>query len=192
MLKIILLLVFFNTQILFAKAPLSNSNIDRLEWEVRTAPVAFFAKWLTLDFSYLPNSNWAFGPSLIRYGSEETLGGMLAPTYNGWAYGAHIILAHSLTENSPYISSHAYLENYTSYPHAFSGQKDKSGSKINLDVGYRLVWSNQYLSNLTMMFGIGIEKSNHSVEEKPTNGVQSAYNEYSSVIHFEFKAGYMF
>ena len=179
--KVLVLLLFFTLNSWAApKQEFSN-------WEVRTAPIAYLAKWITLDLSYVTDS-FAFGPSIISYASPETVGGMLAPTYNGLAYGGNFVLAETLYRNSLYLSGHAYAENFRSYPHAFLGYQNRTGGKANIVLGYR--WVN---IDITSMFGVGMEFRNHKVESVNnfTNSV-TEYNENTSLLHIEFKIGYLF
>lgn len=160
-------------------------------FEVRTAPLALYAAWITLDATYFLNKNWAIGPSYISYANNSEYGNMLAPTYYGNAYGAHAIWAlDDLFSNSWYVSSHAYFESYRSRSHGLLGnEENRKGYRVNAVVGFR-----QLNGNFLTMVGLGYEVTNHEVKEiySASNPVYSEFNRNYSYPHAEFKAGWLF
>lgn len=129
-------------------------------WEIRIAPIALLARWLTLDVSYHLNENWATGPALINYTTDSNRGGMLVPTYKGYAIGWQGNYFTSALKDGLYLSAHAYYESYKNYPHSFQGYYQKDGYKLNSALGYRWKWK-----PVVLMTGVGAEYLDHSVTE---------------------------
>jgi hypothetical protein len=133
----------------------NNSN-----WIFRTAPVAIMARWYTLDVSYNISKNWATGPAVISYASG-TMGGMLAPTYRGYAIGWNgNYYFNSVRVDGWYASLHAYYENYDSYPEGYSGYVAINGFKANSAVGYRWI-----IGNFDILAGLGMENRIHTTTD---------------------------
>jgi hypothetical protein len=173
----------------FSSSSFSKENVN---YEIKTAPIAFFASWLTLDFSINLNDQWALGPSVIIYQSAKT-GNMFAPSYNGFAGGAHFYYYfNSFSENGWYWGNHVYYENYESYPHNFLGHYGYTGFKINSKVGYQLVST----SNINFYLGAGAEARNYAqknTDDSSQGQSPPTFSEYVPVIpYIEFKVGYKF
>lgn len=166
------------------------ATLPHHSWEIRTAPIALLARWLTIDLSYRPTEHWAFGPSLISYNARRP-GGFLGPNYRGLALGFNLNYYFSSAHTSSgYISSHAYHENYESYPHAQPGYLKRSGYKTNMALGYQIK-----SSEISMLTGLGFEYLNYQQDEiddsvSPTTSVSSPASRWLPFI--EFKLGYSF
>ena len=156
-------------------------------FEAATAPLAFLASWITVDLSYFYDSHWAFGPSIVRYNSDSTHGGMFLPTYNGNAFGAHALYTDNLLQDSYYLSFHAYSENYTSYQEAYLGHYDHQGTRANAVVGKRWV-----SLNYATMLGIGLENRNHNYTMVPDIGSKTDLSSNDTFLTIEFKMGLLF
>lgn len=161
-------------------------------WEVRTAPIAYLAKWYTVDIAYVFGEQFAMGPAAIFYNGDD-LGNMITPTYNGAAYGLSAAYYFKpVHKNGTYISSHIYYDKYDNYPHgAPKGDYDKvEGIKANLVYGYRT-----HLSVFSISMGLGAEYRDYdvSVGQKtyPGDAVDRGdYGNRSGVIPYvEFKIG---
>ena len=177
---LLILLLSFSTQ-------LHAETKSQYRFEAATAPLAYLAHWITLDLSYFSNSHWAFGPSVVRYNSPDKQGGMLVPTLAGNAFGAHIIYADNLLQDSVYVSVHAYSENYTSYPEAYLGHYDYQGTRMSAVVGKR--WVSE---NFATMLGIGLENRNHNYSMIPDTGTKTDTSENNTFLTIEFKMGLLF
>lgn len=181
---------FANPEISNKKSPPTSNAKSVSSWEIRTAPLAFLARWLTLDLSYRPTNHWAFGPSFISYQASRP-GGFLAPSYRGLATGFNLnYYFDSVHTETWYLSSHVYYENFESYPHAYSGYIKRSGYKANSAIGYQGKWS-----QVSVLTGVGIEYLSHSREDinDTVNPQTSTFsNENRSRAFFEFKMGYSF
>lgn len=158
------------------------------QWEVRTAPIAYIARWITLDVSYRFNEQFAAGPAIVVYNSESTTGGMFSPTYKGTAFGAQAYYYfRSVMGPTWYIGSRFYKEDYRSYPHAFSGYDNKDGWSANATLGYQVrspstVW----------LFGIGPEATTHNVLTHENNKPTVEDSESFFGLAIEFKVGFDF
>lgn len=165
----------------------SESEIPR--WEFRTAPIALWARWYTLDISYRISEKWTTGPAAVVYGSAE-IGNMFVPSYKGYAVGWNAnYYFNSVLKNGWYLSMHSYYEKYSSYPHAYLGHKEMDGFRANAVAGYQWKWS-----SFNMMAGLGGEYRNHNVVDKPDAiaGSQpevTSFNETRTLPHIEFKIG---
>lgn len=169
-----------------------NEINDFARWELRTAPVAFLAKWVTLDSSYRFQENFSFGPSIILYNSPKgDGGGMLTPSYNGYAAGLNgMLYFDSVTKNTWYTSFHAYYEDFSSYGHG-SKKGDVTeihGIKSQAAIGYQWRWS-----KMTMLTGGGIEYRGHNenqVRVDINNNTTKTEGSNSGFLPFlEFKIG---
>ena len=108
-------------------------------YEIRTAPIALLARWVTLDFAFNLDNQWAIGPSVIIYAAPK-IGNMFIPTYNGYAAGVNVYgYLNSFSTNGWYWGNHLYYENFESYPHDFLGHYELSGFKFNTVGGYQVV-----------------------------------------------------
>lgn len=170
----------------------SKLSIKKARWEVKTAPIAFLVRWLTLDLSYRLSDNWATGPSTILYNADGP-GGMFGPTYKGYALGWNSnYYFKSVYTNTWYLSGHAYFDTFRSYPHAYLGFKEMQGMKANTAVGYQWRWS-----RVTVLAGLGTEFTNYKVTDNKTAAsfaldqiqATSNYNESNWFPYFEFKMG---
>lgn len=136
-------------------------------FEIKIAPVAFSAKWTTLDISYRLTENFAFGPSLILYSAGSTAS-MFTPTYQGTAYGAHAYYyLNPVSSQTTYISVHLYDENYKSYSHGSNAVDDLDGYKINS--AYGLFYRSHSFTAMTFHLGLGLEYRNYSSTKTEIN-----------------------
>jgi len=164
-------------------------NVNKRSWEFRTAPIALIARWFTLDVSYRLSDQWATGPAAILYNAEGP-GGMLSPSYKGYAVGWNgNYYFNSVYKNTWYVSAHTYYESYKSYPHAYLGYKEIDGFKANSVIGYQWKWS-----RINMMTGIGAEFRNQNVVDRKdaVNSVEQSPIESRDSFwlpHIEFKMG---
>ena len=170
----------------------ADNNVEHksnYKYEVRTAPVALIAHWITLDASYFINENWALGPSVIDYANPSTQGGMFLPTFNGYAVGGHLIWAENLLSDGYYISSHIYYEDYKSYPEAFFGYRQHVGTRYNAVLGKRWI-----SGNCATMLGLGYENIFHTVTVFPdgASSYDDSENASSGGLTIEFKMGLLF
>ena len=163
-------------------------SAETAKWEIRTAPVAFLASWLTLDLSYFLNEHWAFGPSYIDYANKSNIGNMFLPTLNGTAFGAHLLWAESFFADSIYAGLHFYNEKYDSYVEAFTGHYEISGTRYTAIVGKR--WLNGY--NTSSMLGIGWGGRNYNKLKIPNSGPAISSTDDGGFLEIEFKLGYYF
>lgn len=168
---------------------LYEKNLKR--FEIRTAPLAFLAKWLTLDTSYRLNDSFSTGPAVVIYAAGGP-GGMLAPSFKGYAAGwSANYYINGAQEDTVYVGTHAYYESYDSYPHAFLGYYSRSGLRANITLGYQ--W--RISSWMNMQAGAGLEARQHHVTAYPENASSStAYGSESddntSGPVLEFKVGF--
>lgn len=177
---------------LLAQTVLKQTAPKIANWELRTAPIAFFAKWITLDVSYAVSDKFAFGPSAIFYSSPKgEPGGMIAPAYNGYAAGVNAMYYFgSIMRRTWYSSAHLYYEDFTAYGHGIRNGEftESTGFKGNAAVGYRWRWS-----RITMLVGGGAEYRNHSENEvrlEANNQVTNMSGNTSDIVPFlEFKVG---
>jgi hypothetical protein len=181
---LLLMIVAFLTNTVFAQ--------EKLSYEVRTAPAALLARWITLDFSLnLVSEHWSLGPSVIIYAAPK-IGNMFTPSYNGTALGGHLYYYFkSFSESSWYSGNHLYYEEYESYPHNFTGHYQYQGFKFNPKAGYQIATS----SGINIMLGAGLElRSYHQKNIDDSNGVDSpSFKNYSAVIPYvEAKLGFKF
>jgi hypothetical protein len=164
-------------------------RIEKRDWEFRTAPIAFIARWLTLDVSYRLTDQWATGPAAILYNADGP-GGMVGPTYSGSAFGWNgNYYFSSAFSNTWYVSAHAYYESYKSYPHAYMGFKEIDGVKANSAIGYQWKWS-----RVNVMAGVGAEfRSQTVVDRRDGDDVAGSSPRESKdafwLPHIEFKMG---
>ena len=176
--------------LILLSSPFSFSK-EILNYEIRTAPVALIARWVTLDFSFNINNQWALGPSIGLYATPK-IGNMFTPSYNGSAVGAHAYYYfNSFSDDSWYFGNHAYYENYESYPHAFNGHYELKGFKFNSKAGYQLV----IMSGFSFLLGLGAEYRNYDQKNiDDSNGVNTPkFKDYQPVVGFiEAKVGYKF
>ena len=165
-----------------------QSKKDQKTYEIRTAPLAFWANWITVDLSYI-SKNWAFGPSYVKYANTSEYGNMFLPTFQGNAIGAHFIYASSFNETNYYLGGHTYYEDYYSYPHGGTYYRTKYiGLRTSLVVGYRLA-SQDY----SMMMGVGAVSYNHQTTKyEMNNSISQEGNSNFVGPFFELKIGLMF
>jgi hypothetical protein len=166
-----------------------SSKEEMPRWEFRTAPVAYLARWYTLDVSYRISEKWATGPAGIIYGSPE-IGHMFAPSYKGYAAGWNAnYYFNTVLKSGWYLSMHSFYEKYSSYPHAYLGHKEIDGFRANAVAGYQWRWS-----AFNLMAGLGGEYNNHNVVDKPDaigskQPNVSSFNGTSTLLHIELKIG---
>ncbi len=185
--KSILIILILTLQTLAASASTTQTPPLKTKFEIRTAPIAFLAQWLTIDLTYFVSEKWALGPSYVGYENRSQHGGMLSPTYLGTAIGAHFIYADSFFKDSYYAGGHIYSENYRSRPHAFLGYYDNQGSRANVVVGHR--WVNEIFSS---MLGFGFENKSTSSNRVPESGNVTKEEAHDTLLHIEFKIGLLF
>lgn len=139
-----------------------SSPVEPLRrWEIRTAPLAFSASWLTLDLSYRLNENFATGPAGVYYNASGETGRMFTPTFKGYALGWQgSYYLSSIQASTWYLGARGYYEAYRSYPHAFSGYVDKQGIRGSAVFGYQWKWS-----QVLLMTGLGGQSSVHDAKE---------------------------
>jgi len=124
-------------------------------FELRTAPIAFIARWLTLEALYRLNDKWAVGPSFVYYGSGPT-GSMFWLSYQGRALG--LVATHYLrgvSQRGWYGSLRYHYEDYTYYPHAKSEEQYYKGHSLIAVAGYRFL----FLKSFFVMPGLGAKLS---------------------------------
>lgn len=135
---------------------------DIRPWELRTSPIALFARWYTLDVSYRISKKFSTGPTTVIYDAPGDRGGMLAPTYKGYAVGWHAnYFFNSVVKNTWYLSVRSYYESYKSYPHSFLGYEDRKGFRSDVLYGFQWKWS-----SVNLMSGLGLEYTSHDVIEQ--------------------------
>lgn len=162
---------------------------NKRRWELRTAPIALLASWVTLDASYRFTDHWATGPAVILY-SASGRGNMFTATNNGYAAGwSANYYFRSVFRNTWYISAHTYFESYKTYPHAYEGFKELSGLKANSAFGYQ--WK---MPRINVMTGLGAEMLTHNILDRPeaVNGIAKpavGSNRSDVIPFFEFKMG---
>jgi hypothetical protein len=166
-----------------------QENLEIPRWELKTAPVALWAGWYTLDVSYRISKNWTTGPAVVEYRGSEG-GNMFAPSYRGYAVGwnANYYLK-SVMENGWYLSSHSYYEKYSSFPHGYRGHEELNGYRVNLVAGYHWL-----ARDVNLMAGFGSEYRSHNVIDKTRAAVEDetqvrTFHENRSLPHIEFKIG---
>lgn len=172
--------------LLFCSIAFSKEN----KYEVRTAPIALLARWVTADFSIALNPNIAVGPSVVIYASPE-IGNMFLPSYSGYALGAHAYYyLVGFSENGFYGGSHFYYENFSSYPHGVAGHSELTGTKINLVGGYQFIT----VTKFNILAGLGLESRNYSQNNISNDPLFPAtFSDRSGAGAFiEFKVGYKF
>jgi len=175
--------------LLFSVFVSARAAEERSVFELRTAPIMFYAKWLTIDATYLINDHWAAGPSYVAYEDNSKYANMFMPSYYGRAIGGHAIWAvESLYENSWYVGSHVYYEDYRARGHAAPiGDEDfVTGYRANAVLGFR-----QFNGSFLTMVGLGYETRKHKVE-KIKSGISTNSDENLSWFHAEFKVGWLF
>ena len=169
----------------------SPQEVDGRRFEIRTAPLAFFARWFALDGSYNISPRFALGPSAIVF-SAGTTGNMFFPSYNGFALGMNATwYLSSPTKKSAYLSGHIFYDNYSSYSHDSTNYNLIAGMRSNAAFGYRVIG----MSGFLMMFGAGPELRVYSVSERDSNGnaTQTADKSQAKVLPYaEAKVGFAF
>lgn len=175
--------------LIFCKHVAAKSAASSAQFEVRTAPLAYLAQWVTLDFTWSPFPQLSLGPSYIKYGAKGPYGNMFLPTYSGNAYGMNIsYYSENFNSDSWYIGTHLYSEKYDSYPHAYLGSYTHEGTSLIAVVGYRWISS----ENLATQLGVGSNWINYDTTKKPDNAPAENYRETESRFYIEFKLGYLF
>lgn len=162
------------------------------DFEIRTAPVAVLAKWWTFDFSFAVNPNWAVGPSAILYSSPRN-GGMLAPSYDGYAIGGHVYhYMNSFSDNGWYWGNHFYYETYDSFPHNAQGTYyELKGFKLNSKFGYQTM--SLWAVNLLTGFGFEFRSyADQKLRDPENSGSTSMSDQSKTLPYIEIKMGYKF
>ena len=130
-------------------------------WEIRTAPIALFAAWYTVDVAYRITDQFATGPAFVSYGCDGP-GGMLAPCFKGSAYGwqANYYAKSLAARRGVYVGTRAYYEDYVASPHGSLYSKvDAKGFRGNVMAG---LFAPAFLGML-WHFGIGWEMRDQQV-----------------------------
>jgi hypothetical protein len=127
-------------------------------WEVRTAPIALLASWSTLDVSYRLSDQIATGPAVVAFGCKGP-GNMLAPCWDGYALGWQgIYYFRGVRGNSPYVSGHAYYDEFKSHAHAVVDSHDEvRGVRAHAFVGDMF----HAPVNVIWQAGAGVETRNY-------------------------------
>lgn len=136
--------------------------------ELRTAPVALFAQWYTLDVAYSPNSSkWSTGPSAILFNCDGPAGSF-TPCYKGYALGwnANYYITSAL-DNSWYLSGHILSESFEKRRHAEITVDEMKGWRANVAAGYQ--WR---INSLSILTGIGGEMSRQDVVRRGQKDVE--------------------
>lgn len=162
-------------------------------WELRTAPIALLARWYTLDVAYRFTENFATGPAVVLYDALGDRGGMLAPTYKGYAFGWQgNFYLNSILTDTWYFGLRAYYESYRSYLHGVLGYDERNGVRTNAFFGYQWKWS-----RVTLMSGLGVEYLDRDVVRQRELGdalgvIQSAGSSRQSLFEpmIEVKMGF--
>lgn len=170
-------------------------------WEVRTAPVAMFARWFSLDLAYrFGSGHFSTGPSAISYAAEGPYGNMFLPTYNGHAFGWHATYYFKPTTlNTWYLRGHAFSEEYKNYPHGGSVYEERKGTDATLVVGYSSGMN--WWKTVSLSAGLGAKYINHHVVPR-ANGEAGfydlrpeqleEYDESQTMMYTEIKLGIAF
>ena len=160
-------------------------------WEIRTAPLALWAQWITLEGSYRVSEKWATGPSAVWYAGSGA--NMFAPTARGVAAGwVADYYFKSVKQNSGYLSFHAYYEKHTAFIHS-SGEKENEGFRSDVAIGK--MWRN---FGTVLMAGIGAEFRSYTVGDYTKLSATTLapfpefYHEDRWGPFFEFKMGVEF
>lgn len=185
-LKFFFIAVTFSFSCLSAAYESENST-ERPKFEIRTSPVADIAGWSNIDIAFLPDPNFSFGFSYIKYSNPSTAVGDLYPAQDGYAYGLNLVYAEPLNINAAYVSFHTYIEEFKAYPELFSGYYDYSGTRANAIIGRRWV-----IGNFVTMLGIGLENKEHTFTITPGSGPTSNQAAKSTYFTGEFKIGLIF
>lgn len=171
---------------------LKATKEEPARWELRTAPIALLAKWITLDVSYRLTENFAFGPAAIFYVSPEgEQGGMLAPGYNGYAAGLNFsYYFNSVQKNTGYLSMHGYYENFSAFGHGTrDGERTEvDGIKVNTAIGYQ--WKK---SRFVLLTGFGVQYQDHQENgirfDQNGNTTKTTESDSGFLPFVEFKVG---
>ncbi len=163
------------------------------QFELRTAPIAFVARWLTLEALFRVNPHWAVGPSFVYYGDTSS-GSMFWLSYQGRAVG--IVATHYLRGagiRGWYGTGRYHFESFTHRPHAKSEELHYKGHALLLSAGYRFV----FLKNFFVMPGLGVKlglyertETNFSVPSARTRNTKP--NHFLALPYLEAKLGVEF
>lgn len=158
-------------------------------WEIRTAPIALFASWFTVDLSYRATEHFATGPAGVTFNCGGR-GGMLAPCWKGTALGWQAnYYFDSVASKGPYISGHAYYDSFKAFSHSvLKGHDELQGTRINAMFGYMF----QAPVNFVWHLGIGMEVRNYHVTKFDENGAETTKRENGQHPMLEAKLGYQF
>ena len=165
-------------------------------WDLRTAPIALFASWSTIDLSYRITPRFATGPAYVHYGCNGP-GGMLTPCFGGNAFGwSWNYYVKPVTEPGLYFGGRGYLEKYGSHGHAMRYTVDRDGGRANVVAGVYSPGRKWGATQLTIHAGLGYEygsyKQDYSADDPddlPSTRADS--NTFQSVA-LEFKVGLQF
>lgn len=167
------------------------------KWEIRTAPIALLASWLTIDAGYRIGSKVSTGPAFVSYGAKS--GNMFLPSFEGQAIGwyANYYFRPSGV-GGWYTSLHAYAEDYLVHSHsARDGERFKrAGTRANAAIGFH-----RTAKSIDFLIGGGIQVMDHEVERTkfvstsmtgPERLESTNRRETHSVPFVEFKTGLRF
>lgn len=179
------------------RVPVAASKPPPPRFELRTAPLALIARWITLEGLYLlGGERWAVGPSLVFYESPAA-GSMLWLSQRGRSIGAVATYYFKPVSEPGWYGTLRYLhDSYTYYPHnSRAGIRHESyqGHSLTMVAGYRFVlpW------NAFLLMGGGAQGGLYERAEtkEPTPGAftsSSSRGRFSLRLYVEGKAGLRF
>lgn len=140
------------------------------QWEVRTAPIAFIARWFTFEGLYRPNPSWALGGSYVKY-SGSTSGSMFWPSDRGYSAGlVGTYYFDPVMAESWYATARLHHEKFTSYGHNSEYDYEYKGNSLMAVGGFRVA----FLGNFFAMSGLGVQLGLYDrVEIKTARGTNA-------------------
>ena len=146
------------------KVPIQIEKPSVKNWAVKTAPVAYIAKWVTVDVTRKLTSKLSMGPSLIYYGNESSIGNMFLPTYRGYAAGYNMnYFFKGLHQTGWYMSHHSYYEDYKDYPHNSDFTFSNEGWRADLIGG----WNHKFPKYpVFIQSGLGLQYQSYDQTER--------------------------
>ena len=169
----------------------NEPNIN--QWEIRTAPLAFLARWLTLESLYRLDDHWAIGASYVAYRATGG-GGMFTPFpgLRGNSFGLVVTrYFHPLEESGLYGNLHLSKEDYTQYPNADGPRSlfHYKGHSLLLVAGYRM----PFWQHFFILAGAGAKIGMYEKFERDFSGIETTNKNYFGVIgYLEAKLGIAF
>lgn len=127
---------------------------DLKKFELRTAPLAFLARWITAEGLFRFNSQWAAGPSYVQY-VDRSIGNMFWPSLKGFSAG--FVVTHYLKElplQGIYATLRYHYEDFRYISHGQSNIELRfKGHNLLLVGGVRLPIGEHFF----LMPGLGIQ-----------------------------------